>query len=333
MKRGDYRIEVQGTDITRVIADRFISLTVTDVAGAASDSFSLKVDNRDDKLAYPLTGAKLRIWIGPEGELMDKGLYTVDEVSEDLQTGDLEISGKAMNTKGTLKAQKTKTWEATTLGELVKVIASQNGYGYTVHPACQGIKLGHINQKAESDMNLLTRLCKKHSALMKVGNDKLLVAPKNSGDTADGRPLPVFNIIDPTESKGRVTLQERGTFGAVKVTWFDADRQQTISVTVKGTGEGPTHVLKGKYRDQEEAIAAATAELQKHERGKATMSLDRPLTPDIVAPGKVKVSGHRKSANGVWYVESATHYVGSGQVSSTSLSLTTETYDATQGKK
>ncbi|MGL4507396.1 MAG: contractile injection system protein, VgrG/Pvc8 family [Aeromonas sobria] len=330
MKRGHYRITAEGADITARIADRFISLTLTDNAGEDSDTFSLTLDNRDDKLLFPGTGTKLKIWIGPEGELMDKGLYTVDEISEDLWTGDLEITGKATDTKGTIKAQKTRTWAAGTLGAMARKIANENGYGVIVHKALDAIKLGHTNQKAESDMNLLTRICKKHSGLMKVGDGKILLTTKGSGETADGRPLPVTTISDPSESKGRVTLQERGSYGAVTVGWFDEGRQANISLTVKGTGTGPTQTLKGKFANQDEAVAAATAYLAAQERGKATMSLERPLTPDIVAPGKVKVTGHRQSANGVWLVESATHFVGSGGVSNTSLSLTTEEMDATK---
>lgn len=322
----------EGADITALVSDRFISLTLTDNAGDDSDTFSLTLDNRDDKLKFPPTGTDLRIWLGPEGALMDKGTYTVDEISEDLWAGDLEITGKATDTKGPIKAQKTRTWEATTLGAMARKIAGECGYGAAIHPSLDPIKVGHTNQKAESDMNLLTRLCKKHSGLMKVGNGKILLTPKGSGETVDGRPLPVVVIDDPSESKGRVTLQERGTYGAVSVSWFDADRQTNITLTVKGKNEGPTQVLKGKFTGQDDALAAATAYLTQQERGKATMSLQRPLTPDIVAPGKVKVVGHRQSANGIWLVESATHFVGSGQVSGTSLSLTTEEMDATKGK-
>ncbi|MGL4508189.1 MAG: phage late control D family protein, partial [Aeromonas sobria] len=134
-KRGHYRIMAEGADITARISDRFLSLTLTDNAGEDSDTFSLSLDNRDDKLLFPGTGTKLRIWIGPEGELMDKGLYTVDEISEDLWTGDLEITGKATDTKGTIKAQKTRTWAAGTLGAMARKIASENGYGVMVHKA------------------------------------------------------------------------------------------------------------------------------------------------------------------------------------------------------
>ncbi|ANZ52219.1 putative late control protein GpD [Aeromonas phage Ahp2] len=329
MKEGHYRVVVEGgPDITARINDRFLGLTITDAAGDDSDSFSLKLDNRDDLLKFPGTGTRLRLWIGLEGEIRDKGVFTVDEISEDLWLGDLEISGKALDTKGPIKGQKTRTWAATTLGAMGQKIASEAGYGFKCHPSLSSIKVPHTNQKAESDLNLMTRLCKKHKGIMKFGDGMMLITTKDSNETATGKPLPIVDIDDPSETKGRVTLQERGTYGAVVVTWFDAERQANIALTVKGNREGATHTLKGKYLNQDEAIAAATSYLAAQERGRATMTMDLPLTPDITAPGQVRVKNHRKTANGVWYVESATHWVGPEQASNTSLSLTTEHYDA-----
>ncbi|APU00846.1 hypothetical protein [Aeromonas phage 59.1] len=338
MKRATFKITAEGADITAAIADRFISLTLTDSAGDSADTFALSLDNRDDKIKFQKTGAELRIWIGLEGRMFDKGTYVVDEISEGLDNGDLEISGKAADMLGeggaSLKSQKTRTWEKPlTFQKLATTIASQNKYTAKIHPRCRDVSLGHVVQKAESDMNLLTRLCKKHDFMMKVANNFLMITPKGSGETADGKPLPVVDISDPSESSGRVTIQERGTFGSVTVTYFDADLQRHVTVTVKGEDDkAPPTTLKKQYRNLEEATQAAAAALNSLGRGKATMQLERPLSPAIVSPGMVKVIGHRQTANGLWLVESVTHKIGDG-FSTSSLSLTTEDHEATQKQK
>lgn len=323
MKKALYRIEVEGRDITPLISDRFLGLTVTDSAGEDSDTFSLTLDNRDDRLEFPITGVKVRVWMGLEGEVMDKGLYTLDEVNEGLTSGEIELSGKASNMKASFKAQKTQTHESGTLNDLAVKIAKAHGYSSAVHKALADIPVGHINQRAESDMNLLTRLARENGGIMKVADDILTILPVDKAETASGVALPVTVIDDPTESDGSVTIQERGSFSAIKVSYFDEAAQKNVDVTVKGSGAGPEHHIKGAYKTPEQAAAAAAAALSKHQRGKATMSLTRPLSPGIIAPGKVQVVNHRRSANGVWYVESATHTIGDG-TSGTSLSLTTE---------
>lgn len=335
MKQGHYRIMADRVDITARLADRFIDMRVTDAAGEESDRVSIRLDNRDDLLVFPETGAQLRIWIGQEGMLRDKGIYTVDEVSERLDDGELEITGSAFNLKGSIKAQKSRTWDGPlTLGTIAQRIAGEHGLACQVHESCKGISIGHQNQKAESDMNLLTRLVKKFGAMMKVGNGNILIVPKGMAVAADGTPLPVIEISDPSESAGRVTLQERENYAAIETSFFDEAEQRQVTVTVKLPGkEGPTKQLKGKHKDRATALAAAQAEVEALARGKAKMAMTRPLTPDIVAPGKVHVTGHRQSANGTWFVETAEHYVGSNGVSSTTLSLTTESMDVEKGKK
>lgn len=333
-KRALYRIMADSADITALISDRFLSLTVTDVVDGKSDSMRLRLDNRDDKLQFPDTGAKLKIFMGLEGSLMDKGTFSIDEVTEGLEDGIIEVTGRAADMKGSIKATKDRTWEGPlTLGDLLKTIAGEHGYNSQIHPALAAIALGHLNQKAESDMNLLTRLCNAHGGVMKVGGGCLMAVPKEAAESAAGQPLAETVIDDPTESSGRVIIQERGSCAAVQASYFDEANQTLVNVVVKGEGvEGPTVVLKGRCKDAAEAKAKAEAHLRQQARGKATMTLNRPLSPEIIAPGKVTVKNHRQSANGVWFVSAAEHKIASGEHSGTILSLSTQDHEATKKK-
>lgn len=331
-KRGLFRIDAEGIDITAKIADRFLGLSVTDAAGKDSDTFQLTLDNRDDAIAFPATGYKLRIWMGLEGQMVDKGLYAVDEISEGLESGEIEVTGKAADMTGPVKTPKTCTWDPPlSLATLANTIATDSGYACQVHPSIKDIELGHINQKAESDMNLLTRICEAHGALMKLGGGYLLVVPREGGEAASGAPLGEIVIDDPSESSGRVTIQERGTYGAVMASWFDAAAQQLVQVIYGDKSAKPLE-LKGNCKDEAEALAKAKSKMEEQARGRATMNLTRPLTPEIVSPGRVIVKGHRRSANGSWFVDSATHYVGPDSVSSTTLRLSTHEHEASKKK-
>ncbi|MGL4755176.1 MAG: phage late control D family protein [Aeromonadaceae bacterium] len=333
-KRALFKIEAEGDDITALIADRFLGLTVSDSDGKNSDTMTLTLDNRDDKLKFPSTGAKLGVWIGSKGALVNKGIFSIDEITEGIEDGVVEVSGKAADMTGSIKSQKTRTWEGPlTLGKLAEIIAAEHGYSHKVHTGCVNIELGHLNQRSESDMNLLTRLCETHGSLMKIGNNCLLIVPREAGENADGEPLPIVDIDDPSESSGRVTIQERGKYAAVQTCFFDEALQQLVNVVVNGEGmEGPTLELKGRCKNSDEANSKAKAKLEELARGRATMTLKRPLTPEIVSPGKVRVSRHRQSANGIWFVKGAEHYVGPDEVSGTTLRLSTHEHEASKGK-
>lgn len=333
MVSATFRVEMEGRDVSALVRDRLISMSIKDCADSSSDAFNLTLDNRDDLISFPKIDGALRVWMGFGNDLTPMGTYFIDEVTEGLVSGDLEIQAKAVRMSSTIKAQQTKTWKgAYTLEKIAQEVASQNGLNCRVHPKCRGHAVGHINQRAESDIALLTRLARKAGAVMKVYEQTVVIVPKGAGEMASGEPIPTVLINDYTLSDGRVTLQERGSYSYVQAAYFDESRQAQVNIKV-GDGKGPTLVLKGREKTAEAAYAAADAKLRELQRGEATMSLTRPLTPTIVAPGKVDVRGHRKSANGVWFVESVTHTIGGGGHSSSAMSLTTKGYEAKEKKQ
>jgi phage protein D len=51
-----FRIVVDGTDITALLNDRLIQLSVTDKTGMESDEFELRIDDRDGLVTLPRRG-------------------------------------------------------------------------------------------------------------------------------------------------------------------------------------------------------------------------------------------------------------------------------------
>lgn len=346
MKRADYRITANGSNITDLVRKRLIKLTLEDSAGEDSDTVTIELDNRDNKISLPPTGAELRVWIGLEGALVFKGAYQVDELEEPLDDEALVIHGKAAKMMGGIKSPQDATFDDITLGDLVAKVAKAHGYAPAVAPSLADHKFTHIDQRAESDMNLLTRLARDLGAVVKPIDEKLVVVPKGEGKTVSGKALPTVSISDPENSGGRVTIQERSDYSSTVAYWFDEKAQrkvpavaQTVNGKVAVFGEEassatqadrdaaglekPRYIDRKTYPSQKAAQDAATAKMKSLKRGKSTLSITRPLTPEIVAEGQLSISNHKASANGLWSVESVTHVIGSGEVSSTSAECTT----------
>lgn len=346
MKQADYRVEANGADITAAIKQRLIKLTIQDAAGEDSDTVSIELDNRDDKVRLPATGAELRVWIGLTGALVFKGAYQVDELEEPLDDQVLVIHGKAARMMGQIKSPKDATYDNITLGALVAKIAGAHGYTPAVSAALQGHVFKHIDQRGESDMNLLTRLARDLGAVAKPIDGKLVVVPKGEAKSASGKALATVAISDPKHSSGRVTIQERNDYSSTVAYYFDEKEQRKIPVVAQlvegkvavmgdkpdtpaqaesdaASTDGPRYTMRKTHSDRKAAEQAAAAQLKKLQRGKSTMSITRPLTPQIVAEGHIQVTNHRTSANRLWQVESVTHVIGSGEVSSTSVECVT----------
>ena len=317
MKPTAFKIIANGNNITAKIADRLISLTVNDNAGINNDSVTINLDNRELAIKPPNTGAELEVYIGYADQLVFKGIYTVDEVSEPLEINTLSINAQGAKMKGSFKAQRDASYENITFSDLLNHIAKAHGYNAKIEPSLADIKFVQIDQRGESDSNLLTRLAKENSAILKVAANNLLVVPKQKGKTSTGKILQVIKIIDPENSTGSVTMTDRAEYNSVKAYWFDEALQQKKS-EISGSGE-PQFIIKKTHQNADTAKQSAVAKLSELQRGKSTLSLNRPLSPMIIAEGIIELSNHKKSANGKWSVETASHSIDANNVGKTTI--------------
>jgi hypothetical protein len=105
-----------------------------------------------------------------------------------------------------------------------------------------------------------------------------------------------------------LTLAERGKYSAVVANYHDLDSAQRVSVTV-GSGE-PAYTLRHNYPDQVAAEAAARSKLDAFARGVGQLRATVGGNPNLVAEGRVVVSGVREAANGEWVLARVTHSLG-----------------------
>ncbi|MDE1466095.1 contractile injection system protein, VgrG/Pvc8 family [Spartinivicinus sp. A2-2] len=219
--------------------------------------------------------------------------------------------------KGSIKAPHDTSYDNITLKALADIIANKHGYQVAISPELANIQFEHIDQRAESDLNLLTRLTKENNAIAKAMANKLYIVTKGDSKNIRNQPLPIVHINDPHNSKGRVTINERNDYQSVQTYWFSEEKQQKIQVIVGG-GE-PKYTLRDTYKTADQAKRMAEGKLNKLKRGKKSLSLIRPLSPEIVAESKLIIANHKASANGEWVVKTVEHTVGSGSFSETSI--------------
>ncbi|RDH41502.1 phage late control D family protein [Zooshikella ganghwensis] len=302
----NFKILANQKNITQLIADRLIKLTLQDEAGTKSDAVTIELDNRNQAINFPKTGAELEIWLCG----IYKGLYVVDELEESLDDDSLTLHGKAANMKGSIKAPHDASYDTITLQDLANQVASKHGYQLAINPKLAAIQFEHIDQRGESDLNLLTRLAGQHNAIAKAMANKLYIVPKGESRNVRDQKLPTITISDAYNSSGRVVINERNDYQAVQAYWFAEEKQQKMAV-LAGQGE-PKYILRENYKTANEAKSAATAKLNNLMRGKKSLSLTRPLSPTITPEQRITIINHKTSANGEWVVKSVEHSIGSG---------------------
>ena len=312
-----YQILADSQDITDKISDRLISLAITDEAGIKSDTVEIRLDDRDNALELPRTGAELDISIGyKETWLVKIGLYIVDEISFSGPIRTMVIRGKAANMPKAIKAPKTRPWDDMTIADLVSSIAGEHGLVSRVCEELAELALPHLDQTEESDLNLLTRLAKQFDAVAKPAGSFLLFIKRGQAKSATGKKIPEVRLQPENVTSWQTTLAERGKYGAVTAEWHDKATAQRE--TVKAGDGDPVYKIRRSYPDATQAQASAEAKLAALDRGTGTLEITLPGNPALMAEGEINMIGFRSGIDGSWLLNRVIHTIGS-QGFSTSL--------------
>lgn len=314
----EYRLVANKSDITGMISERLVSLRYTDEAGLESDVLEIVLADHDpdNPIQVPPTGAELELFMGYDGKAERIGLFVCDEVEIAGWPGEMTIRARAApfdTSKGglaNLQSQKTRSWaKGTLLGSMVKKIAKEHGMAAAVMETLAKVALPHIDQADESDLHFLGRVVKKYDGIVKPAAGKLILAKIGSAKTISGLSLPSVTLEPEDVSRFRVVMSKRETAGMVVAYWHAMKNAKRNEVKV-GQGE-PVKRLKMYYPTKEMALAAARSELDRRERRKVTVSITLPGRTDLVAEGRVILSGFRDGVDGEWSITRAEHSMDS----------------------
>ena len=314
----DFRILANGNDITDKIQRRLLSLRVIDEAGFKSDSLDITLDDRDHALELPAVGATLDLALGYKDNLVQMGIYTVDGVRLSSPPAKMQITAKAANFAGNnnlghLQTQKTRSWEAQTLAQLVNAIAGEHNYRAVVAKEFESIKLNHIDQTYESDINLLVRLATEHGAVIKVTSERLCCVKEKEAEKANGQAMPTTPIAQQQVTSWNVSYTNKSNFAAVETRWHDKKVAKTLTFQ---TGDGkPVYQHTQIFASEDAAKSAAYAQLKRFAQNNSKLSLKLIGNMEMAAERKIELGGFREGVDGLWVCQSVTHELtGSGFV-------------------
>lgn len=310
----DYRLVVDGKDISAKVQPRLISLTLTEGRENNADQLDLELDDSDGQLAIPRQEAVIELAIGWKGQqLVDKGSFVVDEAEHSGAPDRITIRARSADLGGEIRTRQEKSWHDTTLGAVVADIAKRNSLTHKVDQALAAIKVAHIDQTNESDMHFLTRLARQYDAVATVKKKHLLFLPINGTKTSKGESLPAVAITRADGDQHRWASSTRDAFEGVRAWWSDRVNGSRKSV-IAGKKGANLKTLKETYPSKEDALEAAKAELQRLERGHATFELTLAMgRPEITAQTPITVQGFKPEIDGQgWLVKEVVHRLGDG---------------------
>lgn len=324
-----FRILADDKDITAAVNDRLLDLSVSDEAGIKSDKLTLTLDDRprpDGAMAaLPRMGTKLAVSLGyAETGLVDMGRYIVDSLNLSNAPATLKVTAHAADMVGPFRSPKTRSWDATTLGAMVETIAGEHGYTPRVDPQLATIAVPHMDQRAESDMALLTRLAEQHDATAKPVNGSLILARQGAAVSAGGQPLAPVTLYAREITSWEYRLESRSPGGkggesgekegkgGYRAEWWDYQAGITRTVTV---GKEPFEDIRERFDTEARAKAAASARFNKGQRREKQLTLTLPGNPLIAAEHRLQLPDLRPNLPTDWRVTKAEHSMaGKGYV-------------------
>lgn len=296
-----YEVSVDGTNINNRIGKRIVSVSMTDKRGFESDSCEIVVDDTksDERVKFPRTKAKISITLGyRETVAVITGEYVVDGYSFDGPSYKLTIRGKSANQSkaSNLKLRKTRSWHDTTLGEVIRQIATETGLQATVSPALANRTQASLQQSNESSQHFLTRLAQKNSAFFKVSHDRLIFMEQGKAETVSGKNMPAITIKAADGDVIEFDHPEAPQYDGVQAEWRDHASGTTQSVQ---TGAGNRKTLRKLHKSKEEATAAANSEQAAMDQQAETLTMHLALArAGIQAESRLNPNGYHPEIDG-----------------------------------
>ena len=216
VRRASLKLVYEDSDISRDISSMLIGFTYTDHAHGKADDLEITLENRAGLWSgdwRPGQGDKVRAWIVctdwyRQGQTIEMpcGIFSIDEISLSGGPDTVTIRGVSSFITSSIRGEaKTAAWESFSLGEIANEIAIS--HDLELFWDADNVDFERVDQRDESDLAFLQRLCEENGFNLKVAEGLLIVF---QGDTFEGQPEPV--II--TRGQSPIISYEIATEGA-----------------------------------------------------------------------------------------------------------------------
>ena len=315
-----YEIRRDDGDLTSVIKDKLISLTIEDRRDPRADTLDLTLDF-DGSYAIPRAGVVLEAKIGyAEEGLWDAGKFYVEET---------EFSGGAnaadtLNIRGTsaplspqgetqsLASSHKRGWQTgTTLGAIINEVCRGARLTAKIDPTIASIEMPYTTQIGESDVEFLYSILQLYDVTLKFHDKQVIVEARDSGAIGE------INISRTgTVTSYAFTAAERSKVASVVAKYQDKDAGMVAKYTA-GEGE-PEIEHRNTLPDRETAVYVAETILKHEIRKTHYVQLVMPTPAGLFAEKIINLTDFPDaSLNRRYVVERVTHRLSSSGLSST----------------
>lgn len=314
----DFKVTLNGQDLTTRLRPRLVELTITDKRDDA-DQLEIVIDDTDGRVALPKTGDQLTVSIGWKSGpdvtigLVLKGNFLVDDISHEGPPDTIRITARSADftSKSDFRTRRQQAWTNTSVGAVLHDIAARNSWQLKVAPDVASIQLASVHQSRESDAALLRRLGREHDCLATIKNGFLLFQRVGAGKTAGGTTLPTYVFARRDGDRHHFQLTKREEVEGVSASYHDRGQGKHVRI-VSGTAKGAKH-LSRVYPNAAAARRAADAARTRAKRQPAKLDITAAYgVADLGVERPVTVKGFKAEIDATpWLIAEVAHRITS----------------------
>jgi len=182
-------ISIAGKNVTGNVSKYLSKITYTDKEEEESDDVSLSFEDTEavwQSAWYPHQGDTLQVKLGMPGNMLDCGLFEIDEIELELSPDTLMVKGIATAITQSLRTRNSKAFEKQSLRKIAQYFADKHKLkliGKTGE--LQKIEIGRKTQDNQTDISFLASLAKEYGLIFSVRGDQLVFMDKEELDKQD----------------------------------------------------------------------------------------------------------------------------------------------------
>lgn len=316
-------ITYQGRDITRALQPLLLEASYTDHAGGLADDLCIRL--RDDE------GLWRGPWMPQEGDTVEASLavehwdregdmrtlrlgsFQVDEIVCAGGPDTLEIKATSVFVSEAMRQElHDQGWEQVSLKAVAGELADRHKLDLDWQVS-DTFPIERLDQRRESDLCLLDRLCRDRGLELKVHDGRLVIYLAKD---IESRPAAMTIARGVSTLSGyRLTRRISGIYRACEMSWWDPWAWEGVATTFSPPGAPAVgQVLHANERVETLADAEVRAAALLREANREWMTGEIPLMgePSLAAGVVVTLKGFGRFDEERWFVDKCVHSVGRG---------------------
>ena len=283
-RRINCEVSINGKNISKDLQEYLLAVSVSDVLDGETNSAEIELEDREKLWMrdwFPQRGDTVKLsfvrenWLGDEQvETFDFDSWEIDEIQNSFPPNICRLRLNSVSSNSNLKSSdKSKSWEKVKLSKIASDIAADSAQ--TLYfDAKTDPDIERAEQKNESNLSFLHKLCKKYGIILRVSEKKLILADEEQLEAAE--PVTTFKYGDDKIKTFRATATLSEIYSSAEVEYSDAKTKSKISGKFedKDKGGGKTLKIKKKVANKAEADALAKKELRDKNKKEISVSLD-----------------------------------------------------------